>query len=115
MGPGDAEAPGRIMRALDLALAPYVDGLTLRRTGAMLALAHGVATVSSRGPLFDPLAGELADCLPTAETFAERVAVLGRDEAARRELASRAARFSELASVDVAARRLVSDLAEPKR
>ena len=37
-----------------LVLAPYVDGLTGRRTSAMAALSTGARVLSSTGPLFDP-------------------------------------------------------------
>ncbi len=105
----DPEAPGRVMRALDLALAPYDDGLTFRRTGAMLALAHGVPVASSTGPLFDPAAGALAVCEGSADSFVTRVKLLAADPAGRREAAARAARFSATASIEVLASRLVSE------
>jgi glycosyltransferase involved in cell wall biosynthesis len=111
---GEAE-PARLadtMRALDLVAAPYEDGLTLRRTGAMLALASGVATVSSTGPLYDPTAGELAACEPDADAFARRLVALARDGSARASLAQRTARYTELASVEVLARKVITDFAE---
>jgi len=111
----DAAVIGRTMRALDLAVAPYVDGLTMRRTGAMLALAHAVATVSSTGPLYDSRLGELAACEPTALALASRLDALIRDPAARAALAARAAGYRELASVEVLARHIVADLAGPTR
>lgn len=45
---------GTLARAR-LALAPYVDGLTGRRTAALACLSVGTPLVSSRGPLFDPV------------------------------------------------------------
>lgn len=44
----------RVARAR-VVLAPFVDGLTGRRTSAMAALAVGSTVVSSRGPLYDPV------------------------------------------------------------
>jgi glycosyltransferase involved in cell wall biosynthesis len=41
------------LAAADLALMPYVDGVSTRRTGLMAALQHGVAVVGSDGPLTD--------------------------------------------------------------
>jgi len=100
------------MRAMDVALAPYVDGLTLRRTAAMLAVAHGVATVSSSGPLFDPQLSALAAIAPDAGAFATEVKRLVEDVEHRREIAARTAGYEELASVRVLARALIADLGE---
>lgn len=110
LGALEPEAAGRAMRALDLAVAPYVDGLTLRRTGAMLALAHGVPTVSSRGHLFDPQLEALAACPADEDAFAAEVERLVADPTARRGLAQRAAGYADVASVDVLARIISSDL-----
>ena len=98
------------MRALDIAAAPYIDGLTLRRSGAMLALAHGVATVSSEGHLFDPGLRALAACEPSERGFAERIASLTADPAQRAELAARSSGYGAIASVECLAARLVRDL-----
>ncbi|HVO35803.1 MAG TPA: hypothetical protein VMT21_09575, partial [Gemmatimonadales bacterium] len=92
-------AVARTMRALDLAAQPYVDGLTMRRTSAMLALAHGVALVSSTGPLFDPRLAALAACEDTAEVFAARLVRLVDDAGERAALTARSAGYAELASV----------------
>jgi hypothetical protein len=43
----------RLLAGARLVLAPFVDGLTGRRTSAMAALSVGARTVSSGGPLFD--------------------------------------------------------------
>lgn len=111
LGEIDPATAGRVMRALDLAAAPYVDGLTLRRTGAMLALAHGVPTVSSTGHLFDPAMHELAACESSSDAFAERVARLVADPSERGALALRSRSYHSTASVDGLARQLVADLA----
>jgi len=111
------EAPAReitdTMAAMDVALAPYVDGLTLRRTAAMLALAHGVATVSSRGHLFDASLADAASCAGTAVEFAAAVSDLAADRGRRNPLAAAGRAFYERAgSVDVLASRLWHDLAD---
>jgi glycosyltransferase involved in cell wall biosynthesis len=108
-----AERVSAVLQALDLALAPYQDGLTLRRTGAMAALAHGVAVVSSRGPLFDPALDGAAACAATAEAFADAVRALVADAAARSALAARGLAFHrEKGSVEVLASRVVAALGE---
>ncbi len=110
LGEGEPTIVARTMRALDLVLAPYVDGLTLRRTGAMLGLATGVATVSATGPLFDGALASLADCLDSPAAFAARVAELVDDAAARAALAARAGGFAGFASTETLAAMLVADL-----
>ncbi len=110
LGEGPPDVVARTMRALDLVAAPYADGLTLRRTSAMFALASGIATVSSTGPLFDPTAGALAACEPTADAFAARLAVLVDDAAARGVLAARTGGFAASASIERLAEVLLADL-----
>jgi hypothetical protein len=104
-----------VMRALDLALAPYRDGLTLRRTAAMLALAHGVATVSSTGHLWDPSLASLARCPDSAAAFAAEVALLSRDAGARAALGAAGLEgYRRTASVDALADLLIRDLRLPE-
>ena len=110
VGETDPETVGRVMRALDLAAAPYIDGLTMRRSGAMLALVHGVPTVSSTGRLFDPQLREIADCEATPEAFAARLERLVADANERRKLAQRSYRYHAMASIDILAGRLLMDL-----
>jgi len=115
LGTLPADAASDVMAAMDLALAPYADGLTLRRTSAMLALAHGVATVSSTGHLWDPSLGAMARCARTAPAFAAEVAALARDGAARAALgAAGLERYRRLASVEVLAGLLLTDLQPPE-
>lgn len=109
-GSGSPEDITATMRAMDIAIAPFVDGLTLRRSGAMLALAHGVPLLSSRGHLFDPTMERLAECASDAETFATRLEALVRDPAERSRLAARTAKYEALASTDALAERLIRDL-----
>jgi glycosyltransferase involved in cell wall biosynthesis len=109
---GDA-APALIadtMRALDIAAAPYVDGLTLRRSGAMLALATGIPTVSSEGHLFDPTLAAIAACERNPDAFADRLAQLAADPGARASWAARTAGYADIASMENLARRMVRDL-----
>lgn len=106
----DPEVITRTMRALDIVAAPYSDGLTLRRSGAMLALAHGVPTVSSTGPLYDRRLMELAACESTPDAFASRLARLVLNPGERSALAARTAGFRSKASVEVLARMIASDL-----
>ncbi len=106
-------SPERIavtMRALDIAAAPYIDGLTMRRSGAMLALASGIPTVSSQGHLFDPQMASLAACEPDADAFARTLERLAADPVARAEVAARAMRYAELASTERLVAILRSDL-----
>jgi hypothetical protein len=110
LGETDPATIGRVMRALDVAASPYVDGLTMRRTGAMLALAHGVPTLSSTGHLFDQRLSEVADCARSEAVFAERLVQVVEDPGERRALAERSSRSQEFVSADTLARRLTSDL-----
>ncbi len=48
-GPLPGEEISRRFSAVDIALAPFVDGVSTRRTSLMTALQHGVATVGTRG------------------------------------------------------------------
>ncbi len=111
LGEQSREEVADTMRALDIAAAPYVDGLTLRRSSAMLPLATGIATVSSEGHLFDPAMRALALCEPDPDAFAECLATLVRDPSARVEAAARTASYAELASMEKLARILIRDLA----
>lgn len=102
-----------VLQALDLAVAPYLDGLTLRRTGAMAALAHGVPLVSCRGPLFDPALTAAASCADAADGFATSVRALVADAGARAALGARGRTFyREKGSVEVLAGRVLSLLEE---
>jgi glycosyltransferase involved in cell wall biosynthesis len=100
------------MRALDIAAAPYVDGLTMRRSGAMLALATGIPTVSSEGHLFDPTLGALAACEPDPDAFAARIEELVRLPAVRASWARRTEAFDAQASIGALARRMIKDLGD---
>jgi hypothetical protein len=104
----------RVVRALDLAVAPYVDGLTMRRSGAMLALASGVPVVSSTGQLFDFRLSEYTSCEPSADAFAARVALLARSAETRAALGRRSAEAGPVTSPTVLADALLDALAAPR-
>jgi glycosyltransferase involved in cell wall biosynthesis len=125
--PFDAERPGvrtlgevptaelaRTVRALDLLVAPYVDGLTMRRSSAMAALACGVPVVSSTGHLFDFRLAEFAACEPDAGAFASRVALLARDPDARAAAARRAAEAGRVSSPATLATAILEVLVAPR-
>jgi glycosyltransferase involved in cell wall biosynthesis len=105
------ERASAVFAALDVAAAPFDDGLTLRRSSAMAALAHGVPLVSSRGPLFDPALEDAAVCAEGAGDFAEALRRLVTD-AGLRERQGRRGReiYERSASVEVLAARVLSDL-----
>ena len=46
------------LRACDLVVQPYPDGVTTRRTSVMAALVNGVPVVTTRGPLTEPIWAE---------------------------------------------------------
>jgi glycosyltransferase involved in cell wall biosynthesis len=58
-----AYSPGRLpaadlarrLAAADISLAPFVDGISTRRTSLMAALQHGLAIVGTDGPLTDTI------------------------------------------------------------
>jgi glycosyltransferase involved in cell wall biosynthesis len=52
-GPLPAEEVSRRFAAMDLYLAPFIDGVSTRRGSLMAALQHGVPTVGTRGPFTD--------------------------------------------------------------
>lgn len=106
------ERISHVFQALDVSLAPFVDGLTLRRTSAMTALAHGIPLVSSRGHLFDPALAGAAACERTPEEFGATVRALVTDADRRRALGAAALAFyRDHASVDVLAARVAADVA----
>ena len=49
------EEVSRRFTAMDMYLAPFMDGVSTRRTSFLAALQHGVATVGNRGAWSDPL------------------------------------------------------------
>jgi glycosyltransferase involved in cell wall biosynthesis len=51
----DAHTVSAALRACDVLVQPYPDGITTRRTSAMAGLQHGVPTVSTTGALTEPI------------------------------------------------------------
>lgn len=107
----EPEKASEIFRALDVAAQPFEDGLTLRRTSAMAALAHGVPLVSARGPLFDPALDGAALCAPAEDDFVASLTRLVETPALREAQGRRGhAFYTERGSIEVAANRLLGAL-----
>jgi glycosyltransferase involved in cell wall biosynthesis len=110
-----------LIAACDIYLAPYLDGVSSRRTTMLAGLQQGVAIVGTKGPSTDP---ELLShpalrltAVDDAEAFAEVAAAIASDAAARAEMASRAsALFVERYSFSVVVRQWLDQLgaAEPE-
>lgn len=98
-------------RALDLMAAPFADGLTMRRSSAMLGLHAGVPLVSSTGHLFDPQLSQYAACEDDVTSFVARVVALVNDPAARAALAVSAAGSAPVSSIDPLVEHVMRDLA----
>jgi glycosyltransferase involved in cell wall biosynthesis len=85
------------LRACDLVVQPYPDGVTTRRTSVMAALANDVAVVTTEGSLTEPEwresgAVRLAPASDAPALAALTVALL-RDAGARTALAARGGRL----------------------
>jgi glycosyltransferase involved in cell wall biosynthesis len=106
------EEVSRWFQSSDLFLAPFLDGMTTRRTSAISAMAHGLPVVTTRGPLFDAPVFEqsplvITDC--DTHQFSEAVLRLMKNEALRREIGAATALFFErLFRWSVIANRLLS-------
>jgi glycosyltransferase involved in cell wall biosynthesis len=95
-------APGRLapsgvaaaLRACDVLLQPYPDGITTRRTSAMAGIGNGVATVTTSGALTEPVWSETGAVALApagdARAFVDAAATLLRDADARAALGRRA-------------------------
>jgi glycosyltransferase involved in cell wall biosynthesis len=92
LDPADVSA---LLRACDVMIQPYPDGVTTRRTSVMAGLKNAVATVSTAGALTEPIWSQAnAVALPASgdhAAFGDAVAALLRDPGARASLASRGA------------------------
>jgi glycosyltransferase involved in cell wall biosynthesis len=101
-------APGRLdatslaehLAAADLYLAPFVDGVSARRTTVMAALQHALAIVGTHGHLTDTIMRDAHDALlltPSADSaaFAAAVRELAVDPAQRARRGAAARRFYE--------------------
>jgi glycosyltransferase involved in cell wall biosynthesis len=91
----DENAVPAVLRACDVLVQPYPDGITTRRTSVMAGLKNGVATVSTAGFLTEAVWDEsrAAALAPAGrpDRFAEIVAALLDDPTARAALGSRGA------------------------
>ncbi len=110
LGPLDAARAAETMRALDLMVAPYEDGMTMRRSSAMLGLASGIPLVTSTGPLFDPAMSAFAACEPDLPAFLDRLDLLVNRPTARQDLARLAAASAPVSSIDTLAGIVARDL-----
>jgi hypothetical protein len=90
----EAEAISRHLAACDLAIQPYPDGISSRRTSAMAELAHGLPVVTTTGRLTEPLwleSGAVAAApAGNAQEFVETACRLLADESQRARLSERA-------------------------
>ncbi|SHL06214.1 glycosyltransferase [Rhodothermus profundi] len=87
------------LAAMDLLLAPFVDGASTRRGSMIVGLQHGLAVLSTDGPLTDPLLraehGRSLWLTPVADrqAFAEAAWHLATHPALRQKLGHNARRF----------------------
>lgn len=92
-GRRSAEDVSRCFAAMDLHLAPYIDGISTRRGACMAGLQHGVATVGTVGPLTDAILtradGDAFRLAPVdaPDVFAHHVVDLYTDDVARARIA----------------------------
>ena len=112
-------AVSRYFRAMDVYLAPFVDGASTRRGSLMTGLQHGRPTVSTVGPLTDPVlrrANEDALSLAPAEdpaAFARRARRLFENAARRAEMGMAGRRlYEQRFAFDQIAERLLAVLRE---
>lgn len=119
LGTLPAEGVSLTLRAADLALAPFIDGVSSRRTSFLACLQHGVATVTTTGPLTGPelLAAGAAGAFAGVRygeraAFADAVAVLASNAERRQHLGATAADwFQQQRSWPVIAGALLTALA----
>jgi glycosyltransferase involved in cell wall biosynthesis len=98
-GPLPAGEVSRRFHAMDMYLAPFIDGASTRRGSFLVGLQHGVPTVSTHGPLTDSLLLDHdrdAFILAPAEdpkSFRRSAVALCRKSARRRKIGMNARRF----------------------
>lgn len=90
-----AEEISKWLQAVDVLLAPFVDGVSGRRGTVLAGLAHGLPVVTTRGRLTDRLFDSsplvLSDANPAA--FSQEVLSLVQDPRRRAEMATEARAF----------------------
>ena len=115
-----AEEVSHHLSAMDVHLAPFSDGASTRRGSLLAGLQHGVATVSTRGSLTDPMLLEQANqallLVPAGDpkAFEEQVLMLCDDPQRRQRMgAAGRALYEDRFAWDVLADRLAADLGVP--
>jgi glycosyltransferase involved in cell wall biosynthesis len=94
-----AEAVSMHLAAMDLLLAPFIDGASTRRGSLIAGLAHGLAVVSTEGPSTDPMLrfvhGKALWLTPVGDraAFAAAVLQLAQQSALRASLGEEASAF----------------------
>ena len=100
-GPLPAEDVSIHLSAMDLHLSPFVDGASTRRGSFLAGLQHGTPTVSTYGPLTDPMLrdheGQAFMLTPHDDPseFERAVTALYHDSGRRLKMASAAQRYFE--------------------
>jgi glycosyltransferase involved in cell wall biosynthesis len=103
LGPLGAEEVSLRLRAMDIYLSPFADGVATRRTSFLVALQHGIATVSTTGrdtgPLLTAQAGRAFLLTPVDQpaAFAQAVVQLAADSSLRSRLGQEGASFFQSA------------------
>jgi glycosyltransferase involved in cell wall biosynthesis len=108
------------LRACDVMVQPYVDGVSSRRTTIMAALVNGVPAVTTIGPLTEPIwmSSGAVSLVPTKDVSALVVAIeaLLGDAELRRRLSERARSFyEEQFSIEHSMRVLLSPSSDERR
>lgn len=91
-GPFPPDEVSRRFAALDMVLAPYMDGITSRRSAFMVGLQHGIPSVSTHGMPTDPTMLEqngkafLLAFRENQEEFCELALRLAKDPAERKRI-----------------------------
>lgn len=86
------------LQVMDVMVAPFVDGVSSRRTSVLAALAHGVPVLTTRGRLSDRVFledGPLVLSHLDKDAFSNELVALLQDEIRRRKLAALAKPFYE--------------------
>jgi glycosyltransferase involved in cell wall biosynthesis len=112
-----AQAVSFLFLAMDVYLAPFVDGASTRRGSLMTGLQHGIPTVSTEGPLTDAVLREAdgeAICLSPVSSiasYARRVGALRRDAKRRTEVGAAGRQlYTRRFTFDAIAERLLEHL-----
>lgn len=112
-----AGAVSRHFRAMDVYLAPFVDGASTRRGSLMTGLQHGVPTVSTEGPLTDSVLQEAdgkavrLSPVENVDAFARCVRGLQRNPGRRAEIGAAGRQlYEENFTFDALAERLITHL-----